>query len=234
MSEKKRNSKEVQLTLLKKILMFVGSLFIALIIWYVGTIQDQTPVSKRFTDIPVVFTGKTQLKNENLMVHDKELMYVDAIVKGFSSDILSIDETELVAIVDVSKMEQSGDFSVIPVLDGISDDMTVTKIDAVDIYIERILTKELYIELEVNGRPKPGYKLVSAMLATGSELVEISCGEALAKTIAGAKVVVNVEGRDKNFTANYNIQLLDFEGNIVDSSDIELQFAGVNVTVVIR
>lgn len=229
MSENK-NNKAIKLGFLKKLLMLIGSLIIAIVLWYVGTIQDQTPVSRKYSDIPVKITGETQLKQNGLVPKEIGETTVDIIVKGFSSDIFEIEEEDLVAVIDLSSYMEAGTYSLYPVLDGCPKEVALTKVDPVVVQLEKQVKKELVIDVELVGTPYRGYKAdVESMVY--ESMVTAVCGEEESKHVAGAKVVVDITGRRETFTVNVNIVLLDMYGNEIDASKIHLDKDSINVTV---
>ena len=229
MSENK-NNKAIKLGFLKKLLMLIGSLIIAIVLWYVGTIQDQTPVSRKYSDIPVKITGETQLKQNDLVLKEIGETTVDIIVKGFSSDIFEIEEEDLVAVIDLSSYMEAGTYSLYPVLDGCPKEVALTKVDPVVVQLEKQVKKELVIDVELVGTPYRGYKAdVESMVY--ESMVTAVCGEEESKHVSGAKVVVDITGRRETFTVNVNIVLLDMYGNEIDASKIHLDKDSINVTV---
>lgn len=232
MSEKNK-VKNDDISLLKKILMLVGSLFIALVLWYVGTTQDHTPISKRFTDIPVVYRGDEILRQNGFLVDDLENVYINVVLRGDLSELFLVNNDDLVAVVDVSMYDKSGKYTIAPIVEGISGDVTVSKVDSIDIEIEKLVRKQLAIEVELSGKAYRGYEVDEEQIQV-TKYVEILCREDISDKIVGAKVDVNIDGKKKTFTVNVNIKFVDADGNDVDSDGITADFESVNVTVPIK
>lgn len=233
MSEKNNKQKNDDISLPKKILMIIGSLFIALVLWYVGTTQNHTPISKQFTDIPVMYKGDITLRQNGFWADELGNIHIDVVLKGYASDIFSIKTEDLVAIVDVSEYNKSGKYTISPVIEGLSDEISVSRIDTVDINIEKLVKKQLVINVEFEGKPYRGYE-IDESATTVADTVEILCKEDLAKNIVGAKVTVNVDSKKETFTINANIEFIDANGVSVNTDGAILEFENINVTVPIQ
>lgn len=233
MSEKNNKKKNDDISLPKKILMLIGSLFIALVLWYVGTTQNHTPISKQFTDIPVMYRGDIVLRQNGFWVDELENIKIDAVLKGHASDIFSVKAEDLVAIIDVSEYNKSGKYTISPVIEGLSDGISVSRIDTVDVNIEKLVKKQLVINIEFEGKPYRGYEIDESGIVM-SDTVEILCKEDLAKDIVGAKVTVNVDSKKETFTVNADIKFIDSNGASVNTDGAISEFENVNITVPIQ
>lgn len=229
----KNKVKNDDISLPKKILMLIGSLFIALALWYVGVTQNHTSISKRFTDIPVKYRGDVTLKQNGFWINELENVYVNVVLRGNSSELFSVKNDELVAVIDVSEYDKSGKYNVVPVIEGISGGVTVSGVDSVDIEIEKLVEKQLNIEVEITGKTYRGYEIDEEQIQV-AKTVGISCRENVADKAVGAKVTVNVDGKKKTFTVNANIEFIDADGNVINSDGITADFESVNVTVPIK
>ena len=217
--------------LIKNVLWILLSFIIAVALWFMGTFNDQTPVTRQLTGIPVTIVGEDVLNGKDLYLNDIGDIKVNAIIKGMSTAIFGINTDDVVAVIDVSNCV-SGDLSVYPTLQNVGSDVTTTKIDSVDISIEKILTKQLDVNLEITGRPYRGYE-VKHDLTEYDESIEIKCPESIADIVVGARVNVSVEGKKAMFTATADIELLDADGNVIKNDKIKLSVDNISITVYI-
>lgn len=229
MSEKNKIKKD-NISLPKKILMIFGSLFIALVLWYVGITQDHTPISKQFTDIPVVYRGEEVLEQNGFTMNGIQGAHVDVVLRGYASEMFAINGDMLVAVIDVSQYNKSGKYSILPIIEGAAGEFTVTAADSIDIEIEKHLKKSLSINIEFEGKPYRGYKIAEDEIRSLGT-IEISCGEELIDTVVSARIVVNVDGKKATFSVNAPVELLDAEGNVVNIEDVTLEFENVDVEI---
>ncbi len=233
MSEKNNKKKSDDISLPKKILMILGSLFIALVLWYVGTSQDHTLISKHLTDIPVVYRGELTLSQNGFLMNKTDGICVDVVLRGYSSDLFSLNSGNLVAVIDVSTYDKTQKYNVEPVIEGISDKVSVSRIDSVEFSIERLIKKQLPIDIEFIGSPRRNYKIDE----TGIQVigaVGIACGEDLSQRITGARITVDVDGKTEAFSVDAELVLVDIDGNEVSSDNVILEFDTVNIMVPIR
>lgn len=230
MTETKSNIKNIGKAFISKILLLLLSLVIALILWYVGVLQDQTHISREFYDIPVVFTNEQALEELSLTADNFADMKVDAVLKGYLSDIQSINADDLVAVIDLSTLKSAGSYTLAPKISGCSAEIEIRRIESVEIVVESLITKRLDIEIETRGSIADGF-YVDFDNIEYLRTVEISCGESVSKNIACAKVILDITGKDSDFVVNLHIILLDIQGNVIDTSGIKLQYDSINVKV---
>lgn len=230
MTETKNNKKQKGTGFFSRSLLLILSFIIAIILWYMGTTHDQTPISRIYSDIPVKFINEETLSELSLTAAELSDVKVDAVLKGYYSDMNEIKESELVAVIDLSEQKYAGEYTLTPVIMGCPANVSVSKIDDVDIKIEKLITKELNIELETKGIPANGYYVDTPNIVYPKN-VSITCGESISKNVVGAKVVIDVTDRYASFTVSLNIVLIDEQGNEVDTSRIKLKYYSINVDV---
>ncbi|MBE5819105.1 MAG: hypothetical protein E7312_08670 [Clostridiales bacterium] len=222
-----KKTKTEKLGLIKNILLIILSFLISVALWFMGTFKDQTPVTRQLIDIPVTIVGENVLTDKNLYFNDIGDIKVNATIKGVSTAIFSVKIDEIVAVIDVSSYA-SGEYSVYPTLQNIGTAVTTTKIDSVDIVIEDIVTNQLDIALEVEGKPVRGYE-ARPDLAEYESTVSVTCKASIMEKIAGARIKVNVDGKRTAVTTTTNVELLDIDGNVINDPGIKLSVESVSV-----
>lgn len=230
MTEVKNNKKRVGGGFFSNTLLLILAFVIAVVLWYMGTLQNQTQISRIYSDIPVKFINEGVLGEASLTAKQLENVTVDAVLKGYYSDIKEIDSDELVAVIDLSEYITAGEYTVTPYVEGCSQNISTSKIENVDIVIEKLITKQLNIDIELKGVPASGYYIDTENIRY-PKTVDVKCGESISKNVAGSKLVIDVTGRSSDFTVNLNIILLDARGAETDSSRIDMQYYSVNVSV---
>ncbi len=229
-----KNNKKKPTGFFSSSLLLIISFVIALVLWYMGTLRDQTPISKTFTDVPVEFINMNQLEEKSLTAEELgATVTVSVVLKGYLSDMNAINEEDLVAQIDLSEQTSVGTFKVTPKISGCAPEIETTKIDKVEIKIEKLIKKSLFIELETVGELKPGFKINTENIEYTNE-VEIVCGETISAKVIRAKIVVDISDLDKDFFGNVNIMLVDTRGNIVsaeEASKINFEYYSVKVKI---
>ncbi len=207
------------------------SLAIALVLWYICTTQDETNIPRSCEGIQVVYTNSAVLNDYSLSVIESDNnITVDAVLKGKASAIRDIDESNLLAVVDLSLLKAEGRQTAKPVIEGLPEGVSAVRIDNVEVNIEKTVTKPLNITLEIVGTPAKGY-IVDRKNIAYTKTVNISCGESISKNVAGAKIVIDVTGRSQSYDASLNVILLDILGNEISTKGIRFDHESVNVSV---
>lgn len=228
-----KNNKKSNGGFFSRTLLLILSFIIAIVLWYMGTTQNQTQIARMYSDITVKFINEDILEGASLTVEQLESVTVDAVLKGYYSDITEINAYELIAVIDLSEYRIAGKYTVMPLVEGCGQNISTQKIDSVDIIIEKIITKQLNIDIELKGAPATGY-LIDKDNIRFPETVEVKCGESMSKNVAGAKLVIDATDRNTDFTVNLNIILLDAQGHEIDSSRIDMQYYSVSVSVPVK
>ena len=83
MTETKNNKKQKGTGFFSRSLLLILSFIIAIILWYMGTTQDQTPISRIYSDIPVKFINEETLSELSLTAAELSDVKVDAVLKGY-------------------------------------------------------------------------------------------------------------------------------------------------------
>ena len=232
MTEMKSNKKGTGRGFFSRSLLLIVSFVIALVLWYMGTMQNQTQIARIYSDIPVKFINEDALSDLSLTAQQLKNVKVDAVLKGYFSDMNEINEEELVAVIDLSEQRFPGKYTVTPSVAGCSADISVSRIGNVDIVIEKIIKKQLNIDIEIQGVPADGYYIDKENIHY-QKTVDVTCGASISRNIAGAKIVIDATGRKSDFDVNLNIILLDPQGKEADSSRVKLQQYSVSVRVAV-
>lgn len=217
----------------KKLLLLILSFAIALLLWYICMIQDEKMLSKQFDDIPVVYTSEEMLADKNLEAKAIKEQKISVVLKGPVSMIRDLDSKSLVAEIDVGSIRTPGDFLKVPTVTGLPENVTASA-DAITVEIERVITKYLPIDVEIIGTPAEGFRVTKEnVVLLDTEMVGVSCGATMSKSVAAAKIVVDTTGRSSSYSVNLNIILLDTTGKEVDINKVRLERDSVNVSVTV-
>ena len=125
MTEMKSNKKGTGRGFFSRSLLLIVSFVIALVLWYMGTMQNQTQIARIYSDIPVKFINEDALSDLSLTAQQLKNVKVDAVLKGYFSDMNEINEEELVAVIDLSEQRFPGKYTVTPYVAGCSADISV-------------------------------------------------------------------------------------------------------------
>lgn len=87
---------------------------------------------------------------------------------------------------------------------------------AVEVVIEEFVRKEVPVRVVVEGKPKEGY-MVGAPVVNPSR-VYVTAAESVLNRVAEAVVRVNVDGKDRTVSGEYELVPVDQEGGVVEAT----------------
>ncbi len=215
---------------LSKILLMLLSFVIAILLWYLCTAQDQKVISRKFNDIPVVYINDSGLYEDRLTANVENNITVDIVLKGYNSAMKEINSADIMAVVDLALFKDVGLHKATPVISGIPEGITSSKVESVNVNIERIIDKSLYIDIEVKGVPKDGYTIDKNKIEYLNH-INVSCSESYSKNITGAKVILDVTEKNEDYIVNLNVILIDQAGNEMDKSKVKMERDSVELIV---
>ena len=219
-------------TVLKAILNVVKSnlvlkimaVLFAVILWsYVLSIinPDRTRV---VNDVPVSYKGMSELKNNGLVISQSlsdplTPTSVKIVVKQSDIKLLSkLNSRSLNAYVDLSEISVPGDYPLdvdaVPV--GINGQVIETNPHTVKVHVDWYKTKLVPVTVNVIGSVPSGYYASAPEIMTTT--VEVNGAQTDVEKVASAVCNVDLTGLTEGYSKSVDIDLLDYEGNVVDKS----------------
>ncbi len=213
----------------------LASLIFAIGVWFLVTNINDPITSVRYTNIPVT------LKNTNLIT-DKGQVYTildnsDVIssvtIYAPRSIIDSLSQNNVVATADIQELSSLNTASIHVDTNKYSDKIEKidTSTDVVKLSVERKAAKSLALSATTSGALADGYMIGD--VTTEQNMVRINGPESVISSITSATVDVDVTGFTSNIGTDADIELLDVNGNVVDSSLVTMNIKTVRVSVVI-
>ncbi len=209
------------------------SLLFAMIVWFLVTnINDPiTPV--RFSNIQVMIknddliTGRGQVYS----VLDGSNVINSVTVYAPRSVIDSLSQNNIVATADVQNLSSLNTISIDITTNKYSDkiDRIVPSADLVKLDIEKKKSKQLQLEAKTIGEPKEGF--IVGEINTDENLIKISGAESIVDRVSKAEVDLDVTGLQTDIGSNEDIVLYDKDGEVVDSTNLEMKTRSVKVNV---
>lgn len=196
----------------------IVSLFIAVLVWlYVIYIEDPE-VEKTIDDIPIAF--KVAELTEDLSVIDYDVKEIDVKISGNRSDVMSFEDDELTAVLDLSSVSKAGKYEKIKV------NVTTTnkKIEIVEISaktavveIDDVISREFKIDAEFTGDMPSGFIVADKPIIT-NDSVTVKGAKRYINSIDGAYIAINTNNLTNNRTFECNIYLKDKKGKTIDKT----------------
>ncbi len=220
------------------ILMFI-SLLAAVFLWvYVVTIVNPDG-DTTISGIPVTFSGAEVLREDHdLVVTGDYQEFVTVRFYGKNSDMkkLELGRDEIRAVVDVSKVRSTKEYtlSYTLTLPNSVQQSAITNLilspSSITFRVERYITRDIEVTGDfTNVLLSEGFLLDSTSYDYDSVTVEGP--ESIVSTIQTARVTPNRINVDKTITESLPYELLDEDGNPVDTSLLSVSVTDIEVTM---
>jgi len=215
----------------------VVSLLVAVILWLYVNSTEGVEGDKVLSGVKIEFLGADTLRESSgLVITEQDRSSVNLTVKGTRRVLGKLSSTNVVATVDLSRVNTDGWYSVsyeIQYPAGVnSDDVTVVRssADIINFYVDRQTRKRIPVEGAFTGNTAEGY-LAEDNLVFDPEIVTISGPKAAVSQVERAYVVINRTDVDKTLSYATAYVLQDVDYNVVEDPRITLEEETVNVTL---
>ncbi len=195
--------------------------FIALIIWIWMVNFNDTDVTETMV-LKIQYVGLESLENDGMMIYGMDKSEITVTVKGSNRDIRKYDAEEYKAIVDVSSIDEIGDYT-LPLTVKIPEDINITiESDPLNISLMADMTEEKEIGFDV---------LVSTMNDGGQIRYSFESTQSTDKImIKGPKQIVDMISYGRfNVNGNFGVS-----ADEMDFSDFPLMFLDKNFNEVVN
>ncbi len=199
----------------------LASLVLAVVVWLLVVQIEDPPDTKTFNNITVKLTG-TELFEETNQVY-KVLDKTDNVsvtVRAPKSVISQLRASDIVAEADVSKIT--------------ADNMVLIKYDVQNVErVESVEGNRDSVRLSVEDKSSKWIKIVQNVVGEVAEnymvasstaelnIIEVSGPKSVVDSISYASAEMDVTGYSSSITANVDIKLYDFDGNIVENESVK-------------
>ncbi len=195
----------------RKTLNIIISVLAALLIWiYVGNVDD-SEITARAKDVPIVYTGEEgALANRGLMLVSGSVDSVDLKLRAKRNVLYHLDTRDVKAVVDLSGITSTGTYTLYYNLE-FPNNVQKSRIttESASVYSVSVTIGELYkktvdLKYEVNGEVASGY--LAQPIKTEVDTLDIHGQQADVIRVSYAKVVYDLE----NASASVN-EMVDFK-----------------------
>lgn len=196
----------------------IVSLFFAIVIWFY-IIQIQSPeVEKTVKDVPVLFTQKAELENQNLMlVNDKEYK-VDLKLRGQRKYLVDLNKSNLSVLADVSSIESTGTHTVYTsvVIPYGSVEVVNQNPSIITVTVDEVIEEEKDILIKTYGEPMEGYKV--GAIKTNPSKMKIRGAKSIVGGIDHVLATVDVSDRSEDISTVESFELIGSSDTVVNST----------------
>lgn len=224
-----------------KIYSIALSIFVAFGLWlYVVTnVSQEDDVT--FYNIPVVMEGESVLTEQNLMITDRSTQVISVNLSGKRSDLNKINNGNLTAKVNLSKIEEPGEniplvYTLVYPENVSANDFTEDSRNPAYIYVDvdTRRTKEVQVQLKWTGTRSEDYIYDTENAVLDYPAITVIGPAAVADLIHHAEIEINLTEQVKSISDSFRYTLCDEEGNAVDAEQITTNVEEVHVDVPIQ
>lgn len=211
----------------------VGSVLFAAILWLLVTNINDPPTSSKFTNIPVVIQNADAITSQGKVyeiLDDTDVIDSVTVVAPRSiSDTISKDN--VVAVADMNDLTSLNTISIKLSTNKYNDrlDSITGSIDSVKLNIENKQSISLALRATYSGSVGDGYMIGD--VTTEQNLVRVSGAESIVSRINRAEVSVAVTGFTSDIGTVEEIKLYDADGVEIPKSNLTLNINTVRVNV---
>lgn len=207
-----------------KLISFVA----AVIVWIYIIIVIDPSVDYTLKDVPIEYNEEL-LTEQGLSIVSDIKPTVEIKLRGSRKKLYNIDSDKVIAKADLSNIDKIGDYRLNVRVSIINEyvDIVSVKPDVVDVTVDKIIERRENIQVESVGNLAEGFEAGEVQLS--SESVLLKGASSLVNNIAKAVVYLNYNDAKYDITSTEKIVLLDYSGNVIESSDITKDIDAVNV-----
>lgn len=203
-----------------KLLLKILSALAAIVLWFAITYTEDPIINQILTDIDVVFEGEDILRDNGLIVVNKDsIPSVSAVIRGNRTGVIA-SVGSVTASVDLSGITSAGE-NTVPVKYNYPSSSVVlvkTKIKEITIETEKIVNRSIPVEVLVENADKNLEFMIDVTSET--DKIRVSGAESDVYKIAYAKVPVDVTNITASGEAEYYYQLCSADGTVISETNI--------------
>ncbi len=226
---------------ISKLIVFIGSVFCALLLWIYAIGYDSTLFERTFNGIPVVIQGEDLLaESKNFMLAPgQEFSTITVVVKGKRADLNELEPKDFRAVVDVSLAEGAGEqeFNIVvysPNGIEVVSQSSMTVRAYVDNFTQKNQLLSVSVDIGDDYLMTDGVTFVEAV--SNPAAITVSGPAAVIDKIAGAYVDFDLDGSEisDNVYSYGAIELRDKNGKVIKDPYLTVSnntaYVTVNVT----
>ena len=190
------------------------SIIIALILWGM-TPNNRDPLrDMSFRDIPIKIENQQKLSENGLMISSEMPDTYSFDIRAKASMVKYLDKTKIVAIVNLSEINKTGEQNVGVEIQGLPSNIEVKSAPDLKINVEKIVSKTVPVLPKV--ADKDNFELGKRYYEINPRFIEVRGPESLIGTTAYAQVSISLGAKDKKVERSLLVQLLDENDGIIE------------------
>lgn len=218
-----------------KILYLVLSLLLAIVFWlYVDdTLGNQA--SKSFSGVPIEFIGaEDTLPNRGLMLTEGADTTLDLTISGQRTVVSGLDKSDIRIQVDLTGISAVGTYTR-PWTPFMPDNVSNISIEKssrsnVTVQVSTLYSKPVPVSVNVTGKVAEGHVYMAERLIAEPSTLTLSGKEEDVDPVESARITVDLTDANATLQREFDYELLDGDGNVVENNRIRVSDRRVLVT----
>lgn len=213
-----------------KVIRILLAIFAAIIFWIYVNGSSIDLVSQDIQSVPVTITNLDVLESKGLTIEDQRNYYVNLRLKGTERNLEAMDESEIVAVVDLKDINEAGTYTPDIVIQGMSNSVILDQIkpEKLSITVDDFTEKEFDVSVNTSGKPAGDDVVIQA---TTNEKVTVNGGTDLLAQIKTISATADVQGLMDDTRQYVGVKAYDANGDEI--SDLEFSPRAIPVDIVI-
>jgi len=214
MNKSKISSKLFQ----SKAFLVIMSLLVSIVLWVYVSSVDGEEITQTFRGIKVEFVGEEALRNaKNMVITDIDTSTVSAVVRGPRRIVGTLDSSDLIAQIDVSKLSRasytSQQYTIIFPSGTDTSNITVTgkSPDTINFMVSTQTSKTIQVRGSFNGELAEGYTAETPQFEPAT--ITISGAESNIKNVSYAWVNFGEDNVSSTYEVETGYTLMDEAGD---------------------
>ena len=222
----------------KKIFNNVGlkilALLIAILVWWVVMNIDDPLVKKTISGITVELRNDDDLTDKGYIYEVDSGSVITITVRAPESVAKDLKASDFVAYADLSQLSpltDSADITVECVKSDVKSDIKeiTSKVQVVKLSIDNKETEEIPVTINITGAPADNYVLGDTSISQNK--IEVTGAASVIEKIARAEISYDVSNMMQSVSEMVTPVLYDEDGNVVDSSSLQLSRNSLKLNV---
>ena len=212
------------------------SLLLAILFWLYVDNEQGNLVTKTYTDIPVNFIGEVDvLPSRGLMLTEGADTTIDLRLSGNRRLMASLEAEDLRIQVDLTTIPAVGTYTLsyrILLPDAV-DNSSVTQDWAsqstVTVQVAELFTKAVPVQIDIVGDVAADHILMKEKLVAQPTTISVNGQEQDVEAVSSARVRLDLTNASSTVSGEFEFDLLDNNGEVVDSRNLRLSEKKVSV-----
>lgn len=216
------------------------AMLISVFLWlYVVTVVDPND-TKVVYSVPVTYENMTSLTDNSLVMTSGQNATVTLKFYGRRSDLNNLTSESLTVTADVSRIKSEGEQNLrytVTLPDSVSDNnvqLTERTPSRLTVDVERAVEKQVNVAVDISNEVADGYVADLEAMKISPETITVFGPEAEVSKIDSARVSLDVGGVTETVDNSFPYQLVDSDGNAVDTTNFRCSADAVDVMLTVE